>query len=29
MEIGRIYEVEGSRPEVRWFWAVHFNGLIH
>ena len=24
--IGRIYEVRGSPPDLRWFWALHLNG---
>jgi hypothetical protein len=24
--IGRIYEVRGSPPDLRWFWAPHLNG---
>ena len=24
--IGRIYEVRGSPPDLRWFWSLHLNG---
>jgi hypothetical protein len=24
--IGRIYEVRGSPPGLRWFWSLHLNG---
>jgi hypothetical protein len=24
--IGRIYEVRGSPPHLRWFWSLHLNG---
>ena len=24
--IGRIYEVRGSPPDLRWFWSLHLDG---
>jgi hypothetical protein len=24
--IGRIYEIRGSPPDLRWFWSLHLNG---